>query len=275
MEFRNHLNADKLSCSMLMNHFAINQTSVSPANSYLLVETVTWFLPLLWLITLAIMVTRLVFVVDFELVHVVIYKITDPEMLKQLTKQTNSQKIIYESQTGSGLIRNQSKNSNFKYRKLTEDVSNLSSKQEINANNELDVKKQLSKIESIDTTDTRNELNSKHVNESTSMSSAVKFLGDIFVDVNQNDSSSDDDVKSAVPLTGLYDAIKWKNAAKLAGSVIKILGDNETESLNNIENVPIRIIEYQQVSEEMLNNISKQDDNNMPKLDDKKSGDSE
>lgn len=273
MEFRNHLNADKLSCSMLMNHFAINQTSVSPANSYLLVETVTWFLPLLWLITLAVMITRLVFVVDFELVHVVIYKITDPEMLKQLTKQTNSQKIIYESQTGSGLIRNQSKNSNFKYRKLTEDVSNLSSKQEINANNELDVKKQLSKIESIDTTDTRNELNSKHVNESTS--TAVKFLGDIFVDVNQNDSSSDDDVKSAVPLTGLYDAIKWKNAAKLAGSVIKILGDNETESLNNIENVPIRIIEYQQVSEEMLNNISKQDDNNMPKLDDKKSGDSE
>lgn len=220
MEFRNHLNADTFSCPMLMNHFAINQTIVSPASNYILAETLTVFVTVLWFVTLAIMIIRCMFVIDFELVHVIIYEITEPEMLKQLTKKMvgSEKKIIYASQF-------QSCDRKDTYSKTTENVSDLCSKKQQQLD-EVNVDQEMSKHSySIDTTNNNNS-NLKQIDESDV--SAVKMLGDIFVDVKDNDTSSSHEVK--VPHTGLYDAIQWRKSAKFVGSVLRSASNDERES---------------------------------------------
>lgn len=86
MEFRAHLNLTDLPCGMLMNHFAINNTStVMPSCNYAVSQTFSWITVVLWLIALIIMIVRCVFVIDFELVQVVIYEVH----LEKLTPDTS------------------------------------------------------------------------------------------------------------------------------------------------------------------------------------------
>lgn len=75
-EFRKHLNVTNLPCDELMNQYAINITSTAmPSSNYVLSQAFSWITMVLWLIALIIMIVRCVYVVDFELVQVVIYEV--------------------------------------------------------------------------------------------------------------------------------------------------------------------------------------------------------
>lgn len=89
--FRTHVNRDDFPCGLLMNRFAMNHSTVaSPATNYALPQTFSWITLVLWLMALAIMVARCVFVVDFELMQVVIYEVSDRSSERIQTRESLS-----------------------------------------------------------------------------------------------------------------------------------------------------------------------------------------
>lgn len=87
------MHAPDVGCLVLMNNFALNENvTVLPSVLYIILITFSWILLVCWIVLLSIMIARIIFVVDFQLVRVTVktceyenvkdgakYKIVEPQ----------------------------------------------------------------------------------------------------------------------------------------------------------------------------------------------------